>query len=58
MLLEQDMTEASLLGALTGLLSDPAKLEAMATSARSFAHPQAAARIAEMVAALASSASR
>src|SRR3984885_8085708 len=58
MLLEQDMTEARLLGALTGLLSDSGKLEAMATSARTFAHPQAAARIAEMVAGLASSTSR
>src|SRR6202012_2221783 len=54
MLLENDRTEASLLAALTGLLRDPAKLQAMATSARSFAHPQAAVRIAEMVAALAS----
>jgi UDP-N-acetylglucosamine--N-acetylmuramyl-(pentapeptide) pyrophosphoryl-undecaprenol N-acetylglucosamine transferase len=58
MLLEQDMTEASLLAALTGLLSDPGNLKAMATSARTFAHPQAAARIAEMVAGLASSPSR
>jgi UDP-N-acetylglucosamine--N-acetylmuramyl-(pentapeptide) pyrophosphoryl-undecaprenol N-acetylglucosamine transferase len=58
MLLEQEMTEASLLAALTGLLSDPGKLEAMATSARTFAHPQAAAQIGEMVAGLASSPSR
>jgi UDP-N-acetylglucosamine--N-acetylmuramyl-(pentapeptide) pyrophosphoryl-undecaprenol N-acetylglucosamine transferase len=58
MLLEQDMTEASLLGALTGLLSDSDKLQTMATSVRIFAHPQAAARIAEMVAGLASSPSR
>jgi UDP-N-acetylglucosamine--N-acetylmuramyl-(pentapeptide) pyrophosphoryl-undecaprenol N-acetylglucosamine transferase len=58
MLLEQDMTEATLLDALTGLLSTPAKLQEMATRARTFAYPQAAARIAEMVAGLASSPSR
>src|SRR5258708_7559083 len=55
MLLEQDMTEASLLDALTGLLSTPAKLQEMATCARTFAYPQAAARIAWMVAGLPSS---
>jgi UDP-N-acetylglucosamine--N-acetylmuramyl-(pentapeptide) pyrophosphoryl-undecaprenol N-acetylglucosamine transferase len=58
MLLEHDMTEASLLAALAGLLGDPVKLQAMGTSARTFAHPQAASRIGEMVAGLASSASR
>jgi UDP-N-acetylglucosamine--N-acetylmuramyl-(pentapeptide) pyrophosphoryl-undecaprenol N-acetylglucosamine transferase len=55
MLLEQDMTEASLLDTLRELLSTPGKLQEMATRARTFAYPQAAARIAEMVAGLAAS---
>ena len=54
MLLEQEMTGTALLDRLTGLLGNPDRLHEMATSARTFAHPQAAARIAEMVAALAS----
>ncbi len=54
-LLEQDMTADKLLRALSGLLSDRNKLSEMAACARTFAHPQAAARIAEMVASLASS---
>jgi UDP-N-acetylglucosamine--N-acetylmuramyl-(pentapeptide) pyrophosphoryl-undecaprenol N-acetylglucosamine transferase len=54
MLLEQEMTATALLDRLTGLLGNPDRLHEMATSARTFAHPQAAARIAEMVAALAS----
>ena len=54
-LLEQDMTADRLLRALSGLLSDRNKLSEMAACARTFAHPQAAARIAEMVASLASS---
>jgi UDP-N-acetylglucosamine--N-acetylmuramyl-(pentapeptide) pyrophosphoryl-undecaprenol N-acetylglucosamine transferase len=54
MLLEQEMTGATLLGKLTGLLGNPERLREMAASARTFAHPQAAARIAEMVAAIAS----
>jgi UDP-N-acetylglucosamine--N-acetylmuramyl-(pentapeptide) pyrophosphoryl-undecaprenol N-acetylglucosamine transferase len=54
MLLEQEMTGTALLDRLTGLLGDPDRLHEMATSARTFAHPQAAARIAEMVAAIAS----
>jgi UDP-N-acetylglucosamine--N-acetylmuramyl-(pentapeptide) pyrophosphoryl-undecaprenol N-acetylglucosamine transferase len=58
MLLEQDMTDTRLLDALSGLLSNPGRLQEMAARARSFAYPQAAARIAEMVAALASSRSR
>ena len=58
MLLEQDMTEVSLLDALTGLLSHPGTLEEMATRARTFAYPRAAARIAEMVAGLVASSSR
>jgi UDP-N-acetylglucosamine--N-acetylmuramyl-(pentapeptide) pyrophosphoryl-undecaprenol N-acetylglucosamine transferase len=58
MLLEQDMTEASLLDTLTGLLSHPGTLQEMATRARTFAYPQAAARIAEMVAGLVASSSR
>jgi UDP-N-acetylglucosamine--N-acetylmuramyl-(pentapeptide) pyrophosphoryl-undecaprenol N-acetylglucosamine transferase len=53
MLLEQDMTESSLLDKLTGLLSHPGALQEMSTRARTFAYPQAAARIAEMVAGLA-----
>ena len=54
MLLEQEMTATALLDRLTGLLGNPDRLHEMATSARTFAHPQAAARIAEMVAAIAS----
>jgi UDP-N-acetylglucosamine--N-acetylmuramyl-(pentapeptide) pyrophosphoryl-undecaprenol N-acetylglucosamine transferase len=54
MLLEQEMTATALLDRLTGLLGNPDRLHEMATIARTFAHPQAAARIAEMVAALAS----
>ena len=53
LLLEQDMTELTLLDALIGLLNDREKLREMAARARTFAHPQAAARIAEMAAALA-----
>ncbi len=53
LLLEQDMTETSLLEALSGLLSNREKLREMAARARTFAHPQAAARIAEMAVALA-----
>jgi UDP-N-acetylglucosamine--N-acetylmuramyl-(pentapeptide) pyrophosphoryl-undecaprenol N-acetylglucosamine transferase len=55
MLLEQDMSEAKLLETITSLLGDREKLAEMAVRARTFAHPQAAARIAEMVAELASS---
>jgi UDP-N-acetylglucosamine--N-acetylmuramyl-(pentapeptide) pyrophosphoryl-undecaprenol N-acetylglucosamine transferase len=55
MLLEQDMTGDTLLAALSGLLRDREKLSEMSARARTFAHPQAAARIAEMVAALAAS---
>jgi UDP-N-acetylglucosamine:LPS N-acetylglucosamine transferase len=55
MLLEQDMTDARLLDALSGLLSNPGRLQEMAARARTFAYPRAAARIAEMVAGLASS---
>ena len=58
MLLELEMTGATLLEALSGLLKNREKLGAMATCARTFAHPQAAERIAEMVAGLASSSSR
>jgi UDP-N-acetylglucosamine--N-acetylmuramyl-(pentapeptide) pyrophosphoryl-undecaprenol N-acetylglucosamine transferase len=54
MLLEEDMTGTTLLDKLTGLLGNPERLREMAASARTFAHPQAAARIAEMVAAIAS----
>ena len=52
MLLEHEMTADRLLNALSGLLSDRNKLQEMAACARTFAHPQAAARIAEMVAGL------
>jgi UDP-N-acetylglucosamine--N-acetylmuramyl-(pentapeptide) pyrophosphoryl-undecaprenol N-acetylglucosamine transferase len=55
MLLEQDMSREALLAALSGLLRDREKLSEMSACARTFAHPQAAARIAEMVAALAAS---
>jgi UDP-N-acetylglucosamine--N-acetylmuramyl-(pentapeptide) pyrophosphoryl-undecaprenol N-acetylglucosamine transferase len=58
MLLEQDMTDARLLDALIGLLSNPGRLQEMAARARTFAYPRAAARIAEMVAGLVSSPSR
>jgi UDP-N-acetylglucosamine--N-acetylmuramyl-(pentapeptide) pyrophosphoryl-undecaprenol N-acetylglucosamine transferase len=54
MLLEQDMSAAKLLETITSLLGDREKLGEMAVRARAFAHPHAAARIAEMVAALAS----
>lgn len=53
MLLEQDMNAAKLLDVLSGLLSNRERLRQMATRARNFAHPQAAARIAEMAAVLA-----
>jgi UDP-N-acetylglucosamine--N-acetylmuramyl-(pentapeptide) pyrophosphoryl-undecaprenol N-acetylglucosamine transferase len=53
MLLEQDMTAAKLLEVLSGLLNNREQLRQMATRARNFAHPQAAARIAEMAASLA-----
>jgi UDP-N-acetylglucosamine--N-acetylmuramyl-(pentapeptide) pyrophosphoryl-undecaprenol N-acetylglucosamine transferase len=54
MLLEQDMTGSALLAALSGLLKDRTQLSAMSARARTFAHPSAAARIAQMVATLAS----
>jgi UDP-N-acetylglucosamine--N-acetylmuramyl-(pentapeptide) pyrophosphoryl-undecaprenol N-acetylglucosamine transferase len=53
MLLEQEMTAATLLNTLSGLLGNRDKLRRMATCAHTFAHPQAAATIAGMVAALA-----
>jgi UDP-N-acetylglucosamine--N-acetylmuramyl-(pentapeptide) pyrophosphoryl-undecaprenol N-acetylglucosamine transferase len=53
-LLEKDMTAAALLQALTGLLTNRQKLTEMSARARTFAHPKAAARIAEIVANLAS----
>ena len=55
MLLEQDMSAAKLLETITSLLGDREKLGEMAVRARTFAHPQAAARIAAMVVELASS---
>jgi UDP-N-acetylglucosamine--N-acetylmuramyl-(pentapeptide) pyrophosphoryl-undecaprenol N-acetylglucosamine transferase len=54
MLVESDMSAEALLSKLTGLLGDPRKLQSMAERARGFAHPRAAARIAEMVGGLAS----
>ena len=54
MLVESDMSAEALLSKLTGLLGDPVKLQSMAEQARGFAHPRAAARIAEMVGGLAS----
>jgi UDP-N-acetylglucosamine--N-acetylmuramyl-(pentapeptide) pyrophosphoryl-undecaprenol N-acetylglucosamine transferase len=53
MLLEQEMTASKLLDALSGLLQNRDQLREMAARARTFAHPQAAARIAEMAATLA-----
>jgi UDP-N-acetylglucosamine:LPS N-acetylglucosamine transferase len=44
-----------LLAALSGLLKHRQELSEMSERARTFAHPQAAAKIAEMVAVLASS---
>ena len=55
MLLEQDMTGEALLNSISGLLQSREKLSDMSSRARAFAHPRAAARIAEMVAALARS---
>jgi UDP-N-acetylglucosamine--N-acetylmuramyl-(pentapeptide) pyrophosphoryl-undecaprenol N-acetylglucosamine transferase len=55
MLLEQDMTGPVLLGELCGLLQNHERLVEMSARARGFAHPRAAARIAEMVIALAGS---
>jgi UDP-N-acetylglucosamine--N-acetylmuramyl-(pentapeptide) pyrophosphoryl-undecaprenol N-acetylglucosamine transferase len=54
MLLEQDMTATRLLDELAGLLKDRQKLQEMAARTRAFAHPRAAARIAEVVSTLAS----
>jgi UDP-N-acetylglucosamine--N-acetylmuramyl-(pentapeptide) pyrophosphoryl-undecaprenol N-acetylglucosamine transferase len=54
MLLEHDMSARKLLEMLTGLLSDRDRLTEMSARARTYAHPQASGRIAEMVAALAS----
>jgi UDP-N-acetylglucosamine--N-acetylmuramyl-(pentapeptide) pyrophosphoryl-undecaprenol N-acetylglucosamine transferase len=53
MLLEKDMTPAALLETLTGLLTNREKLTEMSARTRTFAHPKAAARIAEIVASLA-----
>ncbi len=53
MLLEHEMTAAALLETLSGLLKNQEKLTDMSIRARTFAHPNAAARIAEMVAELA-----
>ncbi len=55
MMLEQDMSAEALLDKLCGMLTDRQALDQMAERARTFAHPRAAARIAEMVAALATS---
>jgi UDP-N-acetylglucosamine--N-acetylmuramyl-(pentapeptide) pyrophosphoryl-undecaprenol N-acetylglucosamine transferase len=53
LLLEQDMTGPALLETLCGLLKSGERLREMSVRARTFAHPQAAARIAEMVATMA-----
>jgi UDP-N-acetylglucosamine:LPS N-acetylglucosamine transferase len=55
MLLEQNMSATTLLAALSAMLSDREMLCEMSVRARTFAHPRAAARIAEMVAGLAQS---
>jgi UDP-N-acetylglucosamine--N-acetylmuramyl-(pentapeptide) pyrophosphoryl-undecaprenol N-acetylglucosamine transferase len=52
-LLEADLTPAQLQGTLIDLLTDPARLLAMAENARSLAHPDAAEQIANMAMALA-----
>jgi UDP-N-acetylglucosamine--N-acetylmuramyl-(pentapeptide) pyrophosphoryl-undecaprenol N-acetylglucosamine transferase len=53
MLIESEMSAEALLGKLTALLADPERLRLMSQKARTFAHPRAAARIAEMVSGLA-----
>jgi UDP-N-acetylglucosamine--N-acetylmuramyl-(pentapeptide) pyrophosphoryl-undecaprenol N-acetylglucosamine transferase len=52
MLLEQDMTADTLLRSVTEMLRNRGELSEMSVRARTFAHPRAAARIAEMVASL------
>lgn len=52
-LLEPDLTPEQLLGTLVDLLGDPGRLRAMAESARTLAHPDAAQTIASMTMALA-----
>lgn len=54
-LLQKDVTEESLLGALTGLFADRERRERMSAAARSLAKPGALERIAEMVRGLADS---
>lgn len=49
MLLQKDVTEESLLGALVGLLGDAPRREAMSAAARAMAKPGALPRIAAMV---------
>jgi len=58
MLLEQDMSAGELLKVLTALLTDRERLREMSARVRTYAHPLAAARIAEMAAALAPSSLR
>ena len=53
LLLEKDMTPVVLLRSLLELLENPRRLSEMAANARKLAHPDAASRIAEMVAGLA-----
>jgi UDP-N-acetylglucosamine--N-acetylmuramyl-(pentapeptide) pyrophosphoryl-undecaprenol N-acetylglucosamine transferase len=53
MLLESEMTGPRLLEVLTGLLQNRDQLQQMSRRARTFAHPQAAARIAEIAKTLA-----
>jgi UDP-N-acetylglucosamine--N-acetylmuramyl-(pentapeptide) pyrophosphoryl-undecaprenol N-acetylglucosamine transferase len=53
MLIEQEMTAPKLLEVLTGLLGNREQLHSMSALARSFAHPRAAQRIAEMASTLA-----
>lgn len=48
LLLEAELTPQALLGTLTRLLRDPARLQEMSANARSLAHPDAAERIAAM----------
>lgn len=49
MIVERELTEERLLGALSGLLADDARREAMGRAARELAHPDALARIGGMV---------
>ncbi|MEE2849618.1 MAG: glycosyltransferase, partial [Pseudomonadota bacterium] len=56
-ILEDDLTVDRLAAALDGVLSDPPRLSAMSTAARSVAIPDAAQRLADLVEATANASS-